>query len=124
MTFLTFEQGGGHDRGKKIAKFRGSSKHSPSVISQLSPRRPTTFSVDNGDSCFYVFHAFKSGNISLRHTRYCPIICAADSHVHLIYCINTDDVSSIGFISGPLPRLGATSNKTPRYYKYLCTNIL
>ena len=114
MTFLTFEQGGGHDRGKKIAKFLASSKHSPSVISQLSPRRPTTFSVDNGDSCFYVFHAFKSGNISLRHTRYCPIICAADSHVHLIYCINTDDVSSIGFISGPLPRLGATSNKTPR----------
>ena len=91
------------EEAKKIAKFRGSSKHSPSVISQLSPRRPTTFSVDNGDSCCYVFHAFKSGNISLRHTRYCPIICAADSHVHLIYCINTDDVSSIGFISGPLP---------------------
>ena len=73
MTFLTFEQGGGHDRGKKIAKFRGSSKHSPSVISQLSPRRPTTFSVDNGDSCFYVFHAFKSGNISLRYLDIVPL---------------------------------------------------
>ena len=112
------------EEAKKSRNFVVSSKHSPSVISQLSPRRPTTFSVDNGDSCFYVFHAFKSGNISLRHTRYCPIICAADSHVYLIYCINTDDVSSIGFISGPLPRLEATSNKTPRYYKNFRTNIL